>query len=195
MLVTVQSERIAKIRSEILSVGFFEDVRPLTGYAAEIDWVTNGAISNLIQQNKIRGTLGEATLLATAKIETPKILLIGLGEKRKYGLKILRQLAIQVLEMLARLKAHDSTAELWGQEECALDLASCLDIILDECVGHRRHLLPGESPPLLTLLTHHSDRIRELNMRILETERTRALPAPPAGRAEGFGVVRAETKH
>jgi hypothetical protein len=198
MQVTILSEKITRIRSEILILGFFQDVRPFSGYAAEIDWFTNGAISSLILKNKIRGTLGEATLLATSKIATPKILLMGLGQKKDYSYKILQQLSAHVLEILARLKVREAIAELWGQEECSLDLVCCLDVFLQECLGGFPRQSPGEPagevPAHITLLTHDSDRIKELTHRIREYERTRTLPPASGSPSQGLGILRAETK-
>ena len=202
MQVTIVAEKITRIRSEILILGFFQDVRPITGYAAEIDWFTNGIISSLIRQNKITGTLGEATLLATSKVLTPKILLIGLGQKKEYSYKILQQLSIHVSEILIRLKVREAVAELWGQEECTLDLIHCLDIFLRECIASPTLQSPsestGDSPALITLLTHQLDRIKELTHRIREYERTGTLPSPLSGVAgvpsHGQGILRAETK-
>ncbi len=198
MQVMILSEKITRIRSEILILGFFQDVRPLSGYSAEIDWFTNGAISSLILKNKIRGTLGEATLLATSKIATPKILLVGLGQKKDYSYKILQQLSTHVLEILTRLKVREAIAELWGQEECSLDLVCCLDVFLPGYLGGFSRPSQGEpvgeAPAHITLLTHYSDRIKELTHRIREYERTRNLPPTSGSSSQGPGILRAETK-
>ena len=198
MQVTILSEKITRIRSEILILGFFQDVRPISGYAAEIDWFTNGTISSLILKDKIRGALGEATLLATSKVVTPKILLVGLGQKKDYSYKILQQLSTHVLEILARLKVREAIAELWGQEECSLDIVRCLDVFLQGCLGGPSHLSQGgptgEMPALITLLTHYSDWIKELTHRIREYERTRTLPPASSSPSQGPGILRAETK-
>ena len=194
MQVTIRSEKITRIRSEILIVGFFQDVRPIRGYAGEIDWFTNGTISSLIQQNKINGTLGEATLLATPKVATPKILLIGLGQKKNYTTKILQQLSTHVIEILSRLKVCEAIAELWGQEECSLDLVGCLDIFLQGRMGSPSQTRLGGEPALLTLLTHQSERIRELAHRIREYERTGILPSPSGDLPQGLGTLRVEMK-
>ncbi len=198
MQVTIRSEKITRIRSEILILGFFQDVRPISGYAAVIDWFTNGTISSLILKNKIRGILGEATLLATSKVVTPKILLVGLGHKTDYSDKILQQLSTHVLEILARLKVREAIADLWGQEECSLDLVCCLDAFLQGCLGGPSHPPQGEPagemPALITLLTHYSDRIKELTHRIREYERTRTLPSASSSPSHGLGILRAEIK-
>jgi len=198
MQVTILFEKITRVHSEILVLGFFQDVRPISGYAAEIDWFTNGMISSLIQENKISGVLGEATLLATSKVLTPKILLVGLGQKRDYSYKILQQLSIHVLEILARLKVREAIAELWGQEGCSLDLVCCLDVFLQGCIGSPSHVTQTEPtegmPALITFLTHHSDRIKEFTHRIREYERTRTQPPSSGGLSQGLGIRRAETK-
>lgn len=192
MQVTILSEKVTRMRSEILIVGFFQDVRPVLGYAGEIDWFTNGSISSLIQQNKINGALGEATLLATSKIMTPKILLIGLGHKKNYTTGILHQLSSHVLEILSRLKVCESIAELWGQEECSLDLVGCLDAFLQGCMGNPSQAQTFGAPALLTLLTHQSERIRGMAHRIREYERMVTFPSTSGSLSQGLGVLRVE---
>jgi len=197
MQVTVLSEKISRIRSEILIFGFFQDIRPITGYAGEIDWLTSGSISSLIQQSKIKGSLGEATLVATSKVETPKILLMGLGQKKHYTYKNIHQLSTHVLEILARLRVRESITELWGQEECSLDLMGSLDAFLQGYMGsfsHSLHAGPADKVLThLTLLTHQADRTKELTYRIREYEHAH-MPSDSGNLLQGSGTLRAKTK-
>jgi leucyl aminopeptidase len=195
MQVTILSEKISRIQSELLVIGFFEDVRPLTGYAGEIDWYTNGNISSLIRNGKIRGGWGEVTLLATTRIATPKILLIGLGQKRDFSVTLIQQLSMHVLEIVARLKQKDVAVELWGQELCSLDLVSSLDSFLRGCpASHSNSNTADEVPAMITLLTNHFERINELKLRLREIDRNRVEQAPPGGLAQESGMLRARTQ-
>jgi len=177
MQVTVLSEKITRIQSEILVLGYFQDVRPITGYAGEVDWFTNGSLSDLIRQNKINGTLGEATLLATSKVLTPKVLLIGLGQKKDYNHKILQQLSSHVIEILSRLKIQEFTAELWGQEECGLDLIGSLDVFLQGCLSGYSLQFPNPTPRAFNLLTHQTQRVNEMTHRLCSYGQIQAIPS------------------
>lgn len=163
MQVMVLSEKVIRVQSELLILGFFQDVRPLGGYAGEIDWFTDGSISFLIRQKKIRGALGESALLATRKVATPQILLIGLGSRKRYSHKVQRRVASQTLDILARLKVSQSVAELWGQEACAMDLMQSLESILS---GWKERLDRSSLEVQhfqLRVLTQSSGRVRELD--------------------------------
>ena len=180
MQVMVLSEKITRIRSKILILGFFEDERPIRGYAGEIDWITNGAVSLLIRQNKIRGVLGETTLLATAKIATPQILMVGLGPKKYYNRQVLSKLSSHVLQILSRLKVCESAAvELWGQEACDLDPVQCLEAFFRGFEGNASHLPVGEQPFQLILLTQCAGRVGEMTRRTHEYQQKWAAASKP----------------
>ncbi|NIO09093.1 MAG: hypothetical protein GTO40_14200, partial [Deltaproteobacteria bacterium] len=83
-----------------------------------------------------------------------------------YGYDAFGRLAAHVREMLAGLKIQESTAELWGEEECGLDPLICIDSILNECVARLPQAQADRPPALMTLLTHHTDRVKELEDRI-----------------------------
>lgn len=168
MQVIVLSERISRVRTDVLVLGFFEDVRPIRGYAGEIDWFTHGAVSSLILQGKVRGLLGEVVLLATGKVPTPKILLVGLGPKKSYGYDAFEKLSAHTLQILTRLKPGESGVELWGEEACALDPLLCLDVFLKSLKDHLLQNPTSQYPFQITLLTHHGGQISEMTRRIQE---------------------------
>lgn len=78
--VNVLLQDVKKLKTDALIVGFFEDRRPLFSLAGELDWLLCGALSQLIIDNKLRGSLGETALLTSRdKVPAPKIFLVGLG--------------------------------------------------------------------------------------------------------------------
>jgi hypothetical protein len=94
LMVNVILQDIKKVESDALVVGFFEDVRPLKGLAGQLDWLLCGALSSLVIENRLHGSLGEVALLtARGKVPTPKIFMVGLGRRVDYSLAILRQSA------------------------------------------------------------------------------------------------------
>lgn len=198
MQATILSEKITRVRSEILVLGYFQDVRPITGYAGEVDWFTNGTLSGLVLQNKINGVLGETTLLATSKVLTPKILLIGLGQKKDYNYKILQQLSSHIIEMLSRLKIHEFTAELWGQEECALDLIDSLDAFLQGCLSSFSLQFSNQIPMAFNLLTRQTQRVNEMTHRLRSYGQIKAVPSTHMDGlhipSRGLGSLHTETR-
>ena len=82
MDVKVILQDIKKLETEALIVGFYQDVRPLKGLAGELDWLLCGSLSDLILNNKLRGSLGEIALLSSrGKVPAMKIFMVGLGPK------------------------------------------------------------------------------------------------------------------
>jgi hypothetical protein len=95
-------------------MGFYEDVRPLKGYAGEVDWIFGGRISRLLIVGKIRGTLGETILLATQrKLPVPKVMLVGLGRKAEFDRPAILRVSEALSPSLYRLKVRDCAVELW----------------------------------------------------------------------------------
>ena len=89
--VKVLLQDIKKIETEALIVGFFEDVRPLKGLAGELDWLLCGALSSLIINKKLRGSLGDMALLTSqGKLPTQKIFMVGLGRNAEFSSSVLR---------------------------------------------------------------------------------------------------------
>jgi len=115
MQIRVLSERITRIRTEILVLGFFQDVRPVRGLAGEVDWIHNGIFSHLMKRQKLQGHCGEAMLLASqAKLPTPKVLLIGLGPSLSYNDSVLQKVLLNIRARLEDLKVKRFAMETMG---------------------------------------------------------------------------------
>lgn len=115
MQIRALSERVTQIRTEILVLGFFQDVRPVRGLAGEVDWIHNGIFSHLMKQQKLNGQCGEAMLLVSeAKLLTPKVLLVGLGPSPSYNDSVLRQALLDIRSRLAALKVKRFAIETMG---------------------------------------------------------------------------------
>ncbi len=82
---------VRKVESDAIVVGFFEDVRPLKGYAGHVDWLLCGALSDLLIEKKLRGSVGEVALLTNRKkVPAQKIFMVGLGPLAEYSLQALK---------------------------------------------------------------------------------------------------------
>jgi hypothetical protein len=92
--VTAVLQDITKIESEAMIVGFFEDVRPLKGPAGQLDWLLCGALSRLVLDRKLQGSLGQVALLTSqGKVPVQKIFLIGLGPRAELSPAVLQSAA------------------------------------------------------------------------------------------------------
>lgn len=111
----VLSERVTRIQTDVLVIGIFQNIRPLEGPAAQVDWYTCGILSSLILRKKIQGAFGERTLLATErKIPASKVLVIGLGESDSFERGRFEEACRATALMLNKMQTRDCVLELFG---------------------------------------------------------------------------------
>ena len=104
MDIILSRERVDAQDCDVLVTGFFRDERPLKGSSGWIDWRFNGMLSQLLTENKLTGEWKEATLMPSQERILPRmILLVGLGEVKRYSSNRLRELSPYLLETLRKL--------------------------------------------------------------------------------------------
>jgi len=121
MQVTFVSDPPARVHADIFVIGFFEDLRPLKGLAAQVDWLAGGALSRLIVGGRVSGKLSETTLMTLDTFSTPKILFVGLGASTAYTFKTLHRVAGALIPLLAGLHIGRAALELLGVRVRGLD--------------------------------------------------------------------------
>ncbi len=127
----VITQKVTKLHSEVLVLGFFQNDRPLKGLAAEIDWIYNGLISRLILRKKIKGGVGEAMLLATErKLYTHKVLVMGLGIREDYTEKTAQDVYCRVRNALIELQIKDCALDLFGFSDGCLRIDQCIQALI-----------------------------------------------------------------
>ncbi len=78
----VECTPLARSRAALIAVGVFRDERPLRGGAGLADWRLCGGLSRLLVERSFAGELGERALLPSeARLASPRLLLLGLGER------------------------------------------------------------------------------------------------------------------
>ncbi len=159
----VSSQPIVKVQAEIIAVGVFSDVRPLTGFAGLIDWYHSGVISRLILSGKISGTLRERTLIASHhKFYAPKIMLMGLGSHQRLSESALRGIYPFVFRTLSSLNIQDFAVELFGEDLGPRASHAAIETLL-------RELNPdADSRYRATLIASNESRARQTKQLISE---------------------------
>ena len=80
MEIKILREDVTKIQTPALIVNLFEGVKTPGGATGDIDKALDGTISRLINDDEIKGTSGELTLIHTfGKIGPNRVLVAGLG--------------------------------------------------------------------------------------------------------------------
>jgi hypothetical protein len=128
-----------------LVTGFFRDERPLKGSSGWVDWRFNGTLSQLLIENKLTGDWKEATLIPSQERILPRmILLLGLGEVKRYSDLRLRELSPYLLDTLKKLGWPNICLSFpYGDSyhvDCRKVVESLIEGIADG-LGHREPLL------------------------------------------------------
>ena len=72
------------VAASLVIVGVFEE-RMLTSAAAELDAASNGVLKRLMESGDVTGRVGTTSLLhQTGGLAAPRVLVVGLGEQRKF---------------------------------------------------------------------------------------------------------------
>lgn len=96
-----------EIRADVLAIGVFEK-EPLSGLTERLDKRLKGQISRLLDLKDFKGKSQTTALLySRGFIGAERVLLVGLGEKKKADLDTLRKAAAMVASTAVDLKASD----------------------------------------------------------------------------------------
>lgn len=107
MQVEIYSGSLNRLRTEVLVLACFKDMRPLRGLAGEIDWYYCGIISRMIMQNHFTGLHGETLLIpAEGKLHIPKVVLIGLGPSASYDVTQFENALLNLIEIIKGLQVR-----------------------------------------------------------------------------------------
>ncbi len=105
----------SKTQTDLFAVGVFEDLK-LSVIGKEADKYLDGQISAAIKNGDIKGKSSETSLLYGKK---KKILVIGLGDKKKFDEKAIRLVGGTVLKTAISKKLKTVGMELFGGEKAA----------------------------------------------------------------------------
>ena len=96
-----------KCKTDLLAVGLFSDVKKPDGLIAQLDKILDGAINKLIKLGDFKGgDRTTAVLYGNGEIGARRVLLIGLGEKKKVTLDTLRKASAVAGKKAVELKAE-----------------------------------------------------------------------------------------
>ncbi|MFA4837712.1 MAG: leucyl aminopeptidase [Dehalococcoidia bacterium] len=115
MNIKVVSGDIAEIKTDAIIVNLFEGVKSPDGATGAVDRALDGAISNLIKKDKIRGKLNEVTVIHTlGKIAPEMVAVVGLGKKGEFNLEKVRSVTSAACKSLRAAGAQQVATVLHG---------------------------------------------------------------------------------
>jgi hypothetical protein len=129
MEVIISSEPIDRQECQLVEAGFFEDERPLRGPAGLLDWRLNGAISREIINGRITGRFKETVIIpSNGRIQSPKILLIGLGRAARISYPKLREVSGHLLQTLLRINILDFCCSIPHSKPYPLECSKAVEV-------------------------------------------------------------------
>ena len=106
MKIIVTKEEIQKVKSKLIIKGYFKD--SLKNDIKDFDKILKNKISKIVTLNDFSGKLKELFLFyGDSLISTEKILLFGLGEKKKIDLHFFRKMGAWYAKSSSKLKIDD----------------------------------------------------------------------------------------
>ncbi len=140
MDIILSKERVDAQECDVLVAGFFRDERPLKGSSGWIDWRFNGLLSHLLMENKLTGDWKEATLIPSQERILPRmILLLGLGEVKKYSDLRVRKLSPYLLDTLRKLGWVDVCLSFPYGESYHVDCRKIVESLIEGIAGDLDH--------------------------------------------------------
>lgn len=127
MKFTIQTRDLATIRTDLLVVNMHDGKIDNHTFANRIDRKLGGELRRLVKREKFEGKAGQAKLVNThGKIPANYVLILGLGEKKKFNLEVVRkgagravQIARQIRAALVTTAAHGGHLGVFTKGECA----------------------------------------------------------------------------
>jgi leucyl aminopeptidase len=146
--INVSSEKIEKVKCDLLVTGLFEKENPT--HLASLDRLISGAIRKAVKEKEFTGKEGQSKLITTlGNLPSKNILLLGLGKKKEFDPEKSRKL-FGTISRLARDKKYKTVTTNLNQYECCSCAAE--GIILGLYKFERKSEKKKETTPEFTLL-------------------------------------------
>jgi hypothetical protein len=118
---------------DLLTLGFFQDERPLRGAAGWVDWRLNGKLSRFCIEGKLTGEWIETTLIPSEGRVSPRmILLLGLGKVKEYGYLRIRELSSFLWTVLQKMRVPSTCVCLPCGEAYNVNGGKLMALFLEE---------------------------------------------------------------
>ena len=129
MEIIISSAPIDRQECQLVEAGFFEDERPLRGPAGLLDWRLNGAISREIINGRITGRFKETVIIpSNRRVQSPKILLIGLGSAARISYPKLREVSAHFLQSLLKINVSDFCCSIPHSKPYPLECSKAVEV-------------------------------------------------------------------
>jgi leucyl aminopeptidase len=170
--VSVRKVALDECKTDLLCVGQFADAKTLDKSLKQLDDKLDGALAQMLKLGDFKGEAGSCALVYTGgKIGAKRVLLVGLGDKKKAGLNALRNAAAAAAKKAVAIKAKKMAVALHLVFGGKQDLVRCGQVtaegiyfgsyIYDEFMTDKKN---GRSESLsVELIDNSAAAVRKLN--------------------------------
>lgn len=132
MEITVRKGDLAAAACGLLVVNMFQDQKKLGGATATVDEALGGRLSKYLREDGFKGKLGTSFLFRTdGVVPAKRVLVVGLGKKRDFGLEAVRQAAAVSLNAAKGLGVTSIGSVLHGTGNGGLKVSDCAQAMVE----------------------------------------------------------------
>ncbi len=107
---------IDRSAADVVACSLWEDIRPMGGLAALVDFRLAGRLSQFAARGELQGSMGEALLYPPRpKLAQEKLVVFGLGSSKAFDDEAYERAIVRVLRTLGGLGARRAVLELPGR--------------------------------------------------------------------------------
>ncbi|MFC1781087.1 leucyl aminopeptidase [Planctomycetota bacterium] len=129
---TTRKVDLDKCRTDMLVVGVFSDARKLDKTNAQLDKKLNGEIAKLIKLGDFKGSEKSTAIIYTdGRIAANRVMLVGLGEKKKLTLDTLRKASAIAAKKSVEIKSKTLSLALHNVVSGQLDLKAVGQVAIE----------------------------------------------------------------
>jgi leucyl aminopeptidase len=187
MDIKVINASIQAANADAILVELFESSAAPAGGTGSVDKALNGAISELLRANDLRGKLNEvAVLYARGDLPAPRVVLIGLGKVEEFSMDRIRETSATGAKKARELGCKSIAATVFGSDTDLVDLSLAAQAMVE-----------GALLGLYRWRTNHTDRmdrgeIESMTLVVPNAAKVEAVEAGVrAGQAVTSGIYRA----
>jgi len=113
--IALETRALERADAEVAIAGAFSDEQPLRGAAGRADWRLCGLLTRLALDGRLDASRGAATLVGTsARLAAPALLVVGLGERSRFGAAELEASTRAAFERIALLAVRSAAFAPFG---------------------------------------------------------------------------------
>ena len=132
MQIQVKTGEIQKENGELIVVNLFEGVTEPGGATGAVDKALNGQISHLIAEGDFKGKAQETALLySNGAVPAKRVLVVGLGQEKKFGLEAIRVAAATAARRVRDLRVKSFSTIVHGGGQGGISLADATQAIVE----------------------------------------------------------------